>query len=77
MSGIKPVIEVNWFLFGGHYGSVLATLETRLYYSQVPIGSFLIQQRLNIRVNAGQLLCDWMLLPVLLLRQPLDPSDLG
>jgi len=37
----------------------------------------LLQQRLGIRMHAIELLRDRMLWPVLLLRQPLDPPDLG
>jgi hypothetical protein len=38
---------------------------------------FFLQQRLGIRMHAAQLLCDQVQRAVLLLRQPLDPPDLG
>jgi len=38
---------------------------------------FFLQQRLGIRMHAGELLGDGVLRPVLLLCQPLDPPDLG
>ena len=38
---------------------------------------FFLQQFLSIRMHPAQLLGDRVLRPVLLLRQPLDPPDIG
>ena len=38
---------------------------------------FFLQQCLDIRMHAAQPFCDRMLRAVLLLRQPLDPPDIG
>ena len=52
-------------------------VQIYLAHLSLRLPGLLLQQPLGFRMHAGELLGDRVLRPVFLLRQPLDPPDIG